>query len=134
MGGGTVTADTITREEFLRTLQASNVSSSMIIPTIHSNSALHTQRLPTCPASQVFTQVSLVFFHSLMRCGSASDSPMSMRCCMGTPTQLPRPPLSSSGNSDLHARKQLLFTSGAIPAMPHVPNPQLQAPTGGPLV
>jgi len=136
LGGGTVTADTITREEVLRTLQASNDllqiwancphgsmgptmhgSSSMTIRTIQSNSALHTQRLPTCPASQVFTQVSQVAI-----CGSARDSPT--RSSMGTPTQLPRTPLSFSSNSDLLARRHLLFTTGANPAMSHVPSPQ----------
>lgn len=50
----------------------------------------------------------------------------------GTPTQLPRPQLSFSSNSDLHARRHLLSTSDANPAMPHVLKTRHQALTAPP--
>jgi len=53
---------------------------------------------------------------------------------IGTPTQLPQPPLSSSSNSDLLAPRHLPFTSDANLAMPHVPVPHPRARTGPPLV
>ena len=151
MGGGTVTSDTIPREEVPRTLQANNVLLQIWAICPHGSmgplmrrfflndqphSPLqfgpHTCRLPISTASQVFIQGSRVFFPSLMRRGSAQDSPT--RSSMGTLTQLPHPRLSFSSNSDLLAPRHLLSTSDANPAMPHVLKTRHQALTGPPLV
>jgi hypothetical protein len=77
-------------------------------------SPTHPEAANIMSPAQVFIQVSQVFFPSLLQCRSARNSPTISS--IGTPTQLPRSPLSPfSSNSDLHAH--LLFTSGAKPAM-----------------